>query len=65
MSGTLFDADRTTTAKCIVCGALRRPAEERAQECEWDRRTANGDYPGARPGACLNTWRPEHAEIPY
>ena len=65
MSGTLFDADRTCTVRCLVCGAVREPNSERAQDCEVDRlRREEHDY-RSRPAACLNTWRPEHAQIPY
>ena len=64
MSGTLFDADRTSTARCLVCGATREPTAERAEDCEVDRLRREGDY-RSRPAACLNTWRPEHAQIPY
>jgi hypothetical protein len=62
---TLFDVSRTTTARCLVCGATREPQEKRATACEVDRlRRDEGDY-RSRPAACLNTWDPGEAEIPY
>jgi hypothetical protein len=63
----LFDVDRTTERECLLCGSRRSPDDERAQECEIDRRRADGDRDafGPRPAACLNTIDPRFTEIPY
>ena len=68
MTGTLFDVSRTTTERCLVCGAERAPDEEKARACEVDYRRRNAEQYGgftSRPAACLNTPRPEHTDIPY
>ena len=60
----LFDASRTATTKCPVCGELREPNEETVRHCPVDRERAEGDW-ASRPVGCLNAYQPEHAEIPY
>ena len=60
---TLFDADRTQTTSCPVCGELRESDEAIVRHCPSDH-WADG-YPGKRPVGCLNAYDPEHAEIPY
>jgi hypothetical protein len=58
----LFDASQVVAQECAACGATRQPNEERAPACTADR---DPDHYPRRPAACLNRYRPEHAEIPY
>lgn len=58
----LFDPARTITVRCDVCGATRKPDEERAPDCRVDR--DRDTYP-RRPLGCLNTYDPATAAIPY
>lgn len=62
----LFDADRTTPVACPVghCQAIRFPDQDKVPTCACDlERVTQGWVP--RPAGCLNTYRPEHAEIPF
>lgn len=62
----LFDADRTVTVRCSVCGATRQPGDERAPDCtvDRDRRAGTLAY-RRRPVGCLNTIDPETTPIPF
>jgi hypothetical protein len=60
----LFDASRTTTTKCAVCGELREPNEDTVRHCPTDGLRREGDV-SPRPVGCLNAYQPEYAEIPY
>lgn len=61
----LFDVTRTTTAECTVCGATRRPTEERSPTCAYDRDRGGFVHGERRPSRCLNRVDPAHEEIPY
>lgn len=61
---TLFDVDRTTTAQCEACGAIREPDQAKASPCpfeEYDRVYLNT---GRRAKRCLNRHDPAHAPFP-
>jgi hypothetical protein len=55
----LFDVKRLGPVVCSVCGATRDPDEARAVACTADRDQTR------RPVGCLNTYQPEHTDIPY
>lgn len=59
----LFDVDRTTPTACPVghCPAIRFPQQDRVPTCAHDLERE----PVPRPKGCLNSYRPEHADIPY
>lgn len=58
---TLFDAAQLAETRCPACGAIRFPQQPRAITCAHDLDPERR----RRPRGCLNTYRPEHAEVPY
>lgn len=58
----LFDPATTVAVTCPApgCGAIRLPGQERCVTCQHDL-----ERDGKRPQGCLNTYRPEHAEVPF
>jgi hypothetical protein len=60
---TLFDPDRTMTAKCPVCGELREPGEDKTRHCVYEYDRDVGIY-RPRPVGCLNAHDPVHAPFP-
>ena len=58
---TLFDPDRTGPTVCPHCQAIRYPNQHRAITCAHDLNPETR----RRPKGCLNTYQPEHQEIPY
>lgn len=59
----LFDPSRTVPTACPVgrCQAIRLPGQTRVVTCAHDLERELGK----RPKGCLNTYRPEHVEIPF
>lgn len=58
---TLFDAAKLAEQRCPACGAIRFPQQPRAVTCAHDLDRERRK----RPRGCLNTYRPEHAEVPF
>lgn len=57
----LFDPDHTGPTVCAHCQAIRYPNQHRAITCAHDLNPETR----RRPNGCLNTYQPEHQEIPY
>ena len=61
----LFDPSSVGPAQCLICGALREAGQDKAP-CKWEAEQREmGITSRYRPKACLNVYKPEHAEIPY
>jgi len=63
----LFDQSTVGPTPCPVpgCGAIRTTGQDKVPTCAVDRSRALEGYSTSRPAGCLNTYKPEHAEIPY
>jgi hypothetical protein len=59
----LFDVSQTVSTACPVghCQAIRTPGQTKVVTCAHDLDPETR----RRPRGCLNTYRPEHAEIPF